>query len=224
MRVTKKQIRSLVEQINFDLDILDPAREVVPEATEALEQWMATVGIATLRDCESGDGSGIEFNNKHYDLRCVVAKMRESSQGEVVGGLRQDLGSILRRENKMTLTKNELRQMILSELLNERRGPLDWAEDKMGDLGGWVEDRVEDVQDWAEEEILEPTRDAICDIADDQLDDWRRDLERWIRRNADEISEMCPWGTQWACEDLVESGADEIARCMVAVLTPDMCR
>jgi len=226
MKITKKQIRSLVEQIDFDLDILDLPREVVPEATEELEQWMARVGIATLRDCESQDQSRhptrIEFNNKYYDLRCVVEKMRESSSGEVAGALRQDIGAILRRENKMTLTKNELRQMIFSEILNEGLG--DWVEDRVDDVGGWVEDRVEDVGDWVEDEILEPTRDTICDVADETLDDWRRDLERWIRRNADEIAEACPWGTEWACEHIVDEAADEIARCMVAALTPEMCR
>ena len=125
-------------------------------------------------------------------------------------------------ENSMKITRNELRQLIRSELLNE--GPLDWAEDRLEDIGDFAEDRVEDVRDWVDDEILEPTRDAICDISDETLRGWRRDLERWIRRNADDLAEMCPWGTQWACEDLIEDSADEIARCMVAAMTPDMCR
>lgn len=223
MRVTKKQIRSLVEQINFDLDILDPAREVAPEATEALEQWMATVGIATLRDCESSDGSGIEFNNKYYDLRCVFTKMRESSRGEVVGGLKQDLGSILKKENKMTLTKNELRQMIFGEILSERWEPgdgVEWLEDK------WEEHVTEPLEDAWEENVVEP----YCDFTDDVLDDWRRDIERYIERNADELAEYCPTGFQdnwvFSCKELIEDAADDIAECMVAVLNNkfrDMC-
>jgi hypothetical protein len=204
---------------NVDIDILDGLRAQFPAAVEMTEDALTRAAIKILRDCKSRNQSRgiarIEFARTYYDIACVARVLA----AEVASTGLQALG-----ENTVKITKNELREMIFSELLNERGGPIDWAEDRLEDLGDWKDDRVEDVRDWVDDEILEPTRDAICDISDEAMRDWRRDIERWIRRNADDLAEMCPWGTQWACEELIEESADEIARCMVAAMTPDMCR
>lgn len=202
---------------NVDIDILDSLRDRFPAAIEMTEKALTRAAVTILRDCRSRNQSRgisrIEFAGTYYDVSCVARVLTSEAASTSLEAL---------GENSMKITRGELRQIIRGELLSE--GPLDWAEDRLEDLGDWKDDRVEDVSDWIDDEIMEPTRDAICDISDETLRDWRRDIERWIRRNADEISEMCPWGTQWACEDLIDQSADEIARCMVAAMTPDMCR
>ena len=128
------------------------------------------------------------------------------------------------------MTKAELRQIVFNEILNEAIG--DFVGDVIGgagdiadDVGDWIEDNVTDpVRDAIEDNVIDPVRDKICDVTDDTLRDWRRDLERWIKRNADDIAAVCPYGTEWACEKAVTQAADEIAECIIAAIRPDMCR